>query len=196
FARHVRQRQEDRERRLPRPQVQPDEHVVEGAATAEHARLLESAHQAERRDLARLQSAQLLPHEGNVARGRRKVAGDRVERGGLAGAVGTDERQHLAFAHLHAHFGDCGQAAEAHREVFDLKNCSHPRIFVKAGTMPRGRKYTTSTMSRPYTIHCASGAIAAARSPSGRRPKISPPTTGPASVPLPPVITMITIVTV
>src|SRR6185436_15074428 len=176
--------------------VQPDEHVVERAAAAEHARLLEGAHEAEQRDLARLHAFQVLPQEHHFTRGRRKVSGDGVERGGLAGAVGTDEREHLAFAHLHAHVGDGGEAAEPHRQTSYLKNRNHPRILVRAGTMPRGRKYTTSTISTPYTIHCASGAIAAARRPSGRRPKISPPTTGPASVPLPPVITMITIVTV
>ena len=45
-------------------------------------------------------------------------------------------------------------------------------------------------------IHCTSGLMAAARSTSGSRPKIRPPTMGPASVPLPPLITMITMVTV
>src|SRR5262249_36777908 len=63
------------------------------------------------------------------------------------------------------------------------------------GTMPRGRTNTTRIVRPPYRIHCTAGA-ANGRTITGRKPKMRPPTTGPASDPLPPVITMITIVTV
>ena len=47
----------------------------------------------------------------------------------------------------------------------------------------------------PSRLHCTAGA-AKGRRITGRKPKITPPTIGPASVPLPPVMTMITMVTV
>src|SRR5690606_35630910 len=64
-----------------------------------------------------------------------------------------------------------------------------------AGTIPWGRNITISTMAMPYTIHWTSGP-ATSRRPTGRMPKMIPPMMGPIKVPLPPVITMITIVTV
>jgi hypothetical protein len=48
----------------------------------------------------------------------------------------------------------------------------------------------------PNSTHCSSGTMAKLRRTSGSIPKMTPPTIGPASVPLPPVMTMITMVTV
>src|SRR5262249_60396934 len=64
-----------------------------------------------------------------------------------------------------------------------------------AGTLPVGRMKTITIIRAPYRIHWTAGA-AIGRTITGRKPKMIPPTIGPARVPLPPVITMITIVTV
>jgi hypothetical protein len=45
-------------------------------------------------------------------------AADQVEHRGLAGAVGADQREHLAAPHVEAHVVDRQHAAEAHAEVF------------------------------------------------------------------------------
>jgi hypothetical protein len=66
---------------------------------------------------------------------------------------------------------------------------------VIAGTMPRGRKNTSTTRTTPYASICHCQAMAS-RSASGSAVKSSAPTTGPTSVPLPPAMTMMTMVTV
>src|SRR5262249_45588970 len=163
------------------------------------------------------------PHDAaatvdDVAGGGPQIAGDGVERGGLAGAVRADQREHLALAHLERHVADRDEAAETDRQAADAEHrvahCGAPvaastggpplrartlRLSHQpctAGTMPCGSRKTIAIISAPNTIHCASGSIASARSTSGTMPKIRPPTTGPARVPFPPVITMITMVTV
>jgi hypothetical protein len=74
-----------------------------------------------------------------------------------------------------------------------------PRRFATqcstAGTIPWGRTKTITIIKAPYRIHCMAGA-AKSRTITSRNPKMTPPTIGPAKVPLPPVITIITIVTV
>ena len=51
----------------------------------------------------------------------RDEAADRVHECRLARAVGADESDHRAVVELDAHVVDCGDAAEAHREVFDAQ---------------------------------------------------------------------------
>src|SRR5262249_6965384 len=64
-----------------------------------------------------------------------------------------------------------------------------------AGTIPCGRTQTIAIITPPSRIQWTAGA-AKGRRITCRKPKMIPPTIGPARVPLPPVITMITIVTV
>ena len=76
-----------------------------------------------------------------------------------------------------------------------LRRSSGRSVAATAGTMPsRQEKHDQDhehAIDDPLRLRRRNG-----RSSTGRMPKIRPPTIGPASVPLPPVITMITIVTV
>ena len=49
--------------------------------------------------------------------GRLIHAGDRIERGRLTGAVGTDERNDLALMDLHREVVHCHHAAELHGDI-------------------------------------------------------------------------------
>src|SRR5262249_58197080 len=67
------------------------------------------------------------PHDAaatvdDVAGGGPQIAGDGVERGGLAGAVRADQREHLALAHLEGHVADRDEAAEADLQAGDAEH--------------------------------------------------------------------------
>src|SRR6185503_12299883 len=151
LAGDVRQAEHDRERRLPRLQVQAGQHVFERAAIAEQARLLERAHEAERGDAARFQAAQVLAAKDDLPAGRREIAADGIERRGLSGAVRTDQRKHLALAHLEADAVEREQAAEPDGEIANFQHQDPPlgRSARSAGTIPCGRKYTIRTINTP-----------------------------------------------
>src|SRR5262249_12873475 len=184
-------------------------------------------------DVARPAPAERVAVPGDAATCRSQVTGDRIERGGLTGAVGTDETGDRAALHTKGNSGQRDHAAELHAEIRDVEHYSHeseprrilnrrpgPRrilngpteplrisggppaagavrrvVATMVGTMPRGRKNTHPTSTRPYASICHCHATAS-RSASGSTVNSSAPTTGPASVPWPPAITMITIVTV
>ncbi len=50
-------------------------------------------------------------------------AGDAVERGGLAAAVGAEEAEHLTIADRERHLVDCGEMAVALAQSTDLEGC-------------------------------------------------------------------------
>ena len=64
---------------LPRLQMQTDKDVVEHRAPGEDAGLLEGAHDAERRDAARLQAVEPRAAIDDVSRGSGQIAGNRIE---------------------------------------------------------------------------------------------------------------------
>src|SRR2546427_62727 len=93
---------------------------------------------------------------------------------------------------------EAGHAAEPHGEIPDGEHyCRGVREKdeLMGGTMPRGMKATSRTRTTPYASICLCHDVAA-RSASGSAVKSTAPTRGPASVPLPPATTMMTIVTV
>ena len=129
---------------------------------------------------------------------RPQIAGDDVEGGGLARAVGADQARDRARAHRERHAGQRGDAAERDGEIGTSSATASrapPRRVTSAGTMPRGRKKTSSDEQHAVGSICHCQDVAS-RSASGSTVKSSAPTTGPASVPLPPATTMMTIVTV
>ena len=75
-----------------------------------------------------------LAHEADLTVRRLIHAGDGVERGGLARAVGTDERDDLALVDLKAQVVDGDDAAELHRNIVKTQNVlahfSPPPFFV------------------------------------------------------------------
>ncbi|MNR29832.1 hypothetical protein D3C85_1472450 [compost metagenome] len=60
--------------------------------------------------------------EQDAAAARLVEAGQAVEHGGLAGAVGADQCHDLFFLHAQGHAVDRQQAAEAHAQVFYFKD--------------------------------------------------------------------------
>src|SRR5262245_29930798 len=178
-------------------QVHTGQHVVLDAQRGKHAGSLKRANDTAPRDRRGSQPAQRCAVVGDAAAGWTEVAGDRIERSRLAGAVGPDHAGDRARAHVERHRLERGHAAAAHGEISNRESQDAPRLrsACNAGTIPRGRKNTSSTSSTPYAsiCHCHD---AAARRVSGSTVKSTAPTSGPASVPLPPATTMMTIVTV
>src|SRR5262249_27576994 len=99
-------------------------------------------------------------------------AADQVEECGFPRAIGADDEQYFAFAHLERDVFHSAQSPEALGDVSQLKQCSQsqlpPRASSGAGgllesrfrmvhrqscrnppTIPSGRKSTTTTMRMP-----------------------------------------------
>ena len=72
---------------------------------------------ARRSRAARCVGQRAAPRTSMLAGGRRVDAADQVEHRGLAGAVGPDQREHLAALHVEADLVDGQHAAEAHAQV-------------------------------------------------------------------------------
>jgi hypothetical protein len=60
--------------------------------------------------------------ECNGSRGRRKEAADQVEEGGLAGAVGSDDRAQFPLGDVERHIAHRDQIAESLGDTPDFKN--------------------------------------------------------------------------
>src|SRR5207249_11763962 len=74
----------------------PDQHVGEDGLAVERHRGLKGSGQAQLADLVRAQALDLTVQQADDAARRGADAGDAVEKGGLAGAVGPDDGIHLA----------------------------------------------------------------------------------------------------
>ena len=137
--------------------------------------LLPGADHAEPADRVGLEAVDAGPLEEHVALGGRVVAGDAVEEGGLAGAVGADQPDDLAEADVEADVGVGGEAAEVLGDVLDLEDAgmgrsgslgrrgglaggprrAASRFFTRAIALrssprkPSGAKRTTTTTSTP-----------------------------------------------
>src|SRR5690606_1566416 len=82
---------------------------------------LEGAAQPQARAARRAQAGDVAPAEAHDAGAGAQLAGDQVEVGGLAGAVGTDDRGERARMEGTAHLVDRHVAAEADREAHRLE---------------------------------------------------------------------------
>src|SRR5437763_10818312 len=123
-------------------QESADHDVVEHAEAGERLDELERAADARGADFIRPQAVNWAAGEDNRARIGRIDAGDHVEGGRLAGAVGTDETVDVAFGDLERHLVHRAQAVEAFRHRVDFKQ-GHGAAFRKI--KPRGPR------SRPTT---------------------------------------------
>ena len=102
--------------------------VFQNRETRKQANILEGARHLGllgdfeiRQALEKMRLAVLLAH-GDHAHGRLVEAGDAVEDRGLARTVGADQCGDLAALRLEGEVVDGHQAAEAHREMFDLED--------------------------------------------------------------------------
>src|SRR5262249_19762413 len=99
-----------------------DQDGVEGRELAEHLGVLEGARDAAPRDLMRRQCQEVVVAERYPAARGAVEAGDHVEDGRLAGAVGTDQREDLSLPHLEPEPAQRREAAEADREILDAEH--------------------------------------------------------------------------
>src|SRR5208283_5284727 len=88
--------EEGGERARPHIDVPPHEDVVEHAHAAEQSEVLKGAGDTEARHEMRLGSGDIAPLIENATALRRVEAGDGVDEGGLAAAVGTHQSENLA----------------------------------------------------------------------------------------------------
>ena len=87
----------------------------------------------------------------------REHAGDDVEQRGLAGAIGTDDREDSALRHAEADIVDREQAAEALAQPGDLEQRRHcfppfaprPSMRESHGQTPSGSTITTTSRHTP-----------------------------------------------
>src|SRR5213078_1860744 len=99
-------------------QMQPRAHIVEHAERGEHARALERADDTATGDVAGPPSVERLALPRDASAARSQIAGDGVERGGLARAVRTDEAGDRAGLHAKRDSGEREHAAERDPEIF------------------------------------------------------------------------------
>src|SRR5437867_4590027 len=125
-------------------QVQTGQHVLQHGQRRKDARLLEGSHHASPRDVAGPEPAQHRATVADEAARRAQKPGDGVERGRLAGAVGTDEARDAARPNVERHAAERGDSAESDGQITDTQ-----RQRKRVGTIPRGRKNTRTTRMTP-----------------------------------------------
>src|SRR5690606_19058812 len=158
-----------------------------------------------------------LAAEPDVPGRRRTHAGDQVEGGRFAGAVGADQPFHLAGADLEGDVGDGHEAAEAAGDRVETQKRLRCRLAHDAPPStsfglfsifssgfftpnqarrsskperPCGRNSRKSRMNRPYTTVSSSPKRV---NTCGRITTITEPTIGPKRVPRPPTTTIVSI---
>src|SRR5690606_33560654 len=145
--------------------------VLDGTQGSEQTDVLKGTCQTRHRNLMRLQTCQLVPHEIAVAGLRHIQAGQHVEQGGLACPIGADQTVNIALANRKTDIRQGLQPAETlaelvgHQQQFghgigigiDVgRSHAWPPLGVLSsrrrtadGHRPAGRKIITSTRAKP-----------------------------------------------
>src|SRR5258706_3524261 len=123
-----------------------DHHVLEDAERAVELRDLERAADAEARDVARRQLGNVASLVADGAAIGLEVAGDHVDEGGLAGAVGADQAHHRILLDGRADLGRRGHRAESLAQALRVKNGGHGGTMTRG---PRGEKRSRPAARRP-----------------------------------------------
>src|SRR6185312_13214167 len=103
--------------RRPMPRVGPDHDVLQRGHLAEQPDVLECAGDALARDLVTFDPAQRRAVEQHRPRARPVYTGDRVEAGGLARAVGSDQAENLTTADVEGDRVQRHEPAKLHRQI-------------------------------------------------------------------------------
>ena len=119
---------------------------------------LEGARDAAPRDGARRQPGDVLAREGDAPGVGLVAAGEHVEAGGLAGAVGTHDPVDLALVHLEAHVLEHHAVAEPLREPLG----GEERLATHRRPSPKGRRRRCHIPAIPSGLNST---IAMKRSP-------------------------------
>src|SRR4051812_30848317 len=91
--------------------------VLQSGHLAEQPDVLECSGDALARDLVALDPAEWRAVEQHRARAGPVYAGDGIEAGGLAGAIGSDQSEDLPTAYVERHRVQSHQAAELDRQI-------------------------------------------------------------------------------
>src|SRR5262249_17164637 len=172
-------------------------HVLQRCHAGKHARGLERADHAARRDLVRPEPGRALAEESDLAAGRWKQVGRHVEQRGLAGAVRADQRGECAGRYCEAPLGDGLSAAEAlrHRAAFEGgRRHGAPSARGRGVSHSASRPNRPSGMARKITTRIApsTAVLNTAKSCTsvGSNVSTSAPKKPPISVPSPPSTSM------
>src|SRR5690606_8911810 len=177
--------------------------VLERGHGREQADVLERAHHAGARDahVAQALEAQRLSAaiQGEAAGARAVEAGEAVEHGGLAGAVGADDGGDGARVGAKREVVDRGHALEAHAQPLDREQwrahegarSGRRSVGSRQASRPCGRQTMISTMAAP---NASSRNCANSRPNSGSSVRNSAASTTPTWLPMPPSTTMATMV--
>src|SRR5438094_3677678 len=140
---------------LARVRQQRELHVLAHGERAPDRGDLEGAPDALAPDLPRREAEDRFAAEQHLAGIGAELAVHHVEAGGLAGAVGTDEREELALAEREAHPVDRAHAAERFLQVAHLEKRFHRATrFAQPAivpAMPIGNTSTSARMTTPST---------------------------------------------
>src|SRR5262245_47417328 len=110
-----------------------DHQVLQDRHSAERARDLEAAHDAEPRAAVRRQPGDVRALEGDRPLVAKQRPGDAVDHGGLAGPVRADQAEALALAELKVDSVQRHEPAEALGEGADLKQGTHDAVLPTLG---------------------------------------------------------------
>src|SRR5258706_8736451 len=114
--------------------------------------MLERARQPRPRDLMRPPADYVLPAKANLPITAIDPA-DAIERTGLTGTVGSDQREQLASIHIKRDAVEHGQAAKSQRQTFNLK-FSHTISDCVGIASRRGRTAACRWLVRDKTLEC------------------------------------------
>src|SRR5205814_8638616 len=129
------------------------QHGLEQAERAVELRDLDRAADTQARDLARRQAGDVAALVGDRAAIGLEVAGDHVDEGGLAGAVGADQADHRVLLDRRADLGRRGHRAERLAQTARLQNYRHcARSRPAADHRPSGRKTISASNAAPRLI--------------------------------------------
>ncbi len=106
-------------------EVAGDADVIEDGERTEEADVLKGAGDAELDDFVDAEAGDGAAVEGNGSLGGLVNAGNEIEDGGFAGAVGADEAAEFVFADGEIDGVDSGEAAEADRGFVELEEGGH-----------------------------------------------------------------------
>jgi hypothetical protein len=101
----------------PHPAVDSDHDVLEHGHGGKEGKVLEGATDPQRRDLMGGEADDGLATEDDVPGAGRVQPADAVEQGGLAGPVGADQAEDLAFLYVEGNRVEGDDAAEANGEI-------------------------------------------------------------------------------
>src|SRR3989442_1315146 len=155
--------------------LERDAHVLQYREVGEHGRDLERAHETQPGDVRGPGAGDLAALEADAPAGGRQEMGQEIEAGGLAGAVGADERVDRPTVHAQPHVLHRDEAAKLFGEPLGFQNdvVGHLRRASRRAdrsappAAPSRRGWTRPSPTTPCTRSAPSAPPRAARAGRG-----------------------------